>query len=199
MPPPDDVVPALEVCDTRYLAESDWGHLRRLRNVVAGGADAAHASEVLEEIGRSGRNGMVVAIEVDVRGLYALETSNLCRSVPKEQFAGLDTAGLRALVLARIDALRPGVCDVPEAVYRVETHTIEFDGEPIAVREIARRDWDYLLYVAASDPSSHFVDICYGSHAVYSVVKRLSTEDSALLAGGALADGDLDRLVDRYR
>lgn len=184
---------------TRYFEESDWDHVRRLRDVVAGDADRATAAALLEEIGRGGRNGIVVAIEMDVRGLYGLDTSTRHRYVPKDEFAELGPDALRALVLARIDAIRRGTADVPESVYRVDIDTIELDGEPIAVREIARKDWDYVVYVGATGPLAHYVEIDHGSHAVYSVVKRLSPEDSHLLSTGTVAGADLDRLVDGYR
>ena len=199
MSSPDRAGPLLETVDTRYFEESDWQHLRRLRDLLTDGGDTAAAADLLDEIGRGGRNGMVAAIESDVRGLYGLDPSTSYRYVPKDGFAELGPDGLRASVLARIDALRPGVCQVPESVYRVDIHTIECDGERIAVREIGRKDWDYFLYVTTSGPIAHYVEIDYGSHAIYSVVKRLTPDDSALLSVGALAPADIDRLVDRYR
>lgn len=194
---PHDVIPDLQPCDTQYFEDSDWRHLRRMRALVAAGADRDHAAAVLTEISSGARNGMVVAIETDVRGLYGLDASSHYRYAPKDKFVQLDEAGLRELVLARIDALRPGPCDVPEAVYRVDIHTIDFEGELVAVREIARKDWDYLLFVTTEGPPAHFVEIDYGSQAIYSVIKQLSEEDSQLLSKGAITD--LDRLIDRYR
>lgn len=198
-PSSGDAVPDLEPVDTQYLTTADWEHLRRLRELVATQADHGRVIATLDEIGRGRRNGMVVAIETDVRGLHGLPPSSQYRYVPKAAFAGLDADHLRALVLARIDALRPGRCDVPESVFRVDIHTIEFEGEPIRVREVARGDWDYILYVAADDPSTHFVEIVHGSHAMYTVVKRLDPDDSHRLTTEVLAAPELGRLVDRYR
>lgn len=199
MPSNDDVVPERELCDTRHLQESDWQHLGRLRALVAADADVAQVIVMLDDIGRGARNGVVVAIEAEVRGLYGIEPSTRHRYVPKERFAGLDAPQLRHLVLARVDALRPGTCHVPEAVYCVHVHAVEFEGEVVAVREIAGKDWDYSLFETTADPLGHFVEIEYGSHATYSVVKRIASEDSELLAGGALDVDEIDRLVDRYR
>lgn len=195
----DDAVPDLESVDTQLFQDSDWQHLRRMRDLVSTGADAALVAEALADIGRGGRNGLVVAIESDVSGVFGLEPSSRCRYVPKDRFARLDQARLRELVIARIDALRPGVCDVPESVYRADVHTIELDGERFPVREIAKKDWDYSLYVTTSGPQTHFAEIDHGSHAIYSVVKRITAEDSRLLSGGELTSAGIDRLVDRYR
>lgn len=195
----DRVVPELEPCDTRHLQDADWLHLRRLRALVADDTDAAQVAAVLDDIGRGPRNGLVVAIEAEVRGLYGIEPSNRHRYVPKDRFVGLDVSQLRQLVLARVDALRPGPCVVPEAVFRVQVHAVEFEGELVAVREITGKDWDYSLFETTSGPPGHVVEIEYGSHATYSVVKRLAPEDSALLADGTLDAADIDRLVDRYR
>lgn len=197
--PNGDAVPELEPVDTQHLELSDWEHLRRLRDLVANRADHDRAVAVIDEIGRGPRNGMVVAIEADVKGLYGITPSSQYRYVPKDEFAELDADRLRELVLARIDALRPGRCEVPESVFRVDIFAIEFEGEPIRVREIARAEWDYILFVAADDPSTHFVEIVHGSHAMYTVVKRLDPDDSHRLTTGAIEGPDLDRLVDRYR
>ena len=134
-----DVVAEFELVDTQYLQPSDWQHLRRLREVIATGADESTARAVLAEIGGGPRNGMVTAIETEVKGLYGLDPSSRYRYVPKDRFGTLAHSRLRELVIARIDALQPGRCSVPEAVYRVDIHTIEFEGHLVRVREICFR------------------------------------------------------------
>lgn len=194
-----DVVAEFELVDTQYLQASDWQHLRRLREVIATGADESTARAVLAEIGGGPRNGMVTAIETEVKGLYGLDPSSRYRYVPKDRFGTLAHSRLREMVIARIDALQPGRCSVPEAVYRVDIHTIEFEGHLVRVREIARKNWDYVVFEATEGPTAHFAEIDHGTHAVTSVVRRLDAEDSQRLSEGDVDRDELDRMIDRYR
>jgi hypothetical protein len=195
----DDVVADLELIDTQHLGASDWTYLQRLRELVATGADETTARTVLAEIAGGPRNGMVAAIESEVKGLYGLDPSDRYHYVPKQRFAALPHSRLRELVIARIDAIRPGRCAVPEAVYRVEVHTIECDGEAIHVREIARKDWDYLVFESTTGPPAYFAEIDDGTRAMSSVIKRLDAEDSQRLRDGDVDQVELDRMIDRYR
>lgn len=72
---------------------------------------------------------------------------------------------------------------------------LEVAGAVVQVREIARKDYDYLVFAAVDDPDALYVMLLLGSIALYTAVRRASPADVAALRAGA----DLDRWVDGLR
>ncbi len=181
----------------QYLSERDWEYLRTLRALLLSAPTAAQVASFVEAFAAGPRNGLIVDVASDVAGLFDLDRSAETRLVLDPGLDGHEPSELVRLLVGRIDAIVPGRFVLPKQLFRREVTAIEVDGALVAVRSVADRPWDYVIFATVAEPVQHYVEILYGSTALFTKVSRLDPADGGAL--GSLDAEGRDRLVDRYR
>ncbi len=181
---------------TTYFSKSDFEYLNKLRESFETG-DKTKVKALLAEFEKIGKNGIVLDLEYDVLNFFELKNDERYYYRIKEKFRSLNTNEIKELILKRFDSIKGEKFDLPETVYTMEIVSINYEGNLIPVKTLLIKNWDFILYETTRTPKRHYVEIEYGSHALYTLTKLISEQDSELISTEGFEI--INQLIDKYR
>jgi hypothetical protein len=84
--------------------------------------------------------------------------------------------------------------DFQEEIYENKIIGINFDDKIIAVEEIRRKDWEYILY--AGEDGNYYLDKIYGRVGIYSKIFKIKETDKKIIGNGI--GYEMEEMVGRY-
>lgn len=183
---------------SEHFSTGDWNFVRRLSAQLTDDPNPDSVAEALAEFEPGPRNGLVAAVETEIRAVFGLYRSEWTEWRVRPEFEGLARGRLAELLVERLDSIVPGrPFTMPPPLFDSHLIALEVAGVRTPARELRRRDWDYIVAESTEPPGTYFVEFLRGSIGLYTEVKTLSPTDGAMVHD--LSDSEVDRLVDNYR
>jgi hypothetical protein len=186
------------VCYTSdHLSARDWEFVHRLRSHLADDPDPDSVATVLAEFESGPRDGLVVTLDTEIRASFGLYRSEWTEWRLRPEHEGLTPDRLVVLLVERLDAVASGRPFPMPPLFESHVTALDVAGVRTPVRELRRRDWDYIVAESTETPGTFFVEFLRGSAGLYTEVKTMAPSDGAMARD--LSETDLDRLVNSYR
>ncbi|WP_157975950.1 hypothetical protein [Lewinella sp. IMCC34191] len=154
--------------------------LHRFVEALREGSDRQVISSLVDQKRKMPRSGTYDSLVTDVRAFFELDQREDRSWVVTKRFSGQTRAAIKELLIERIlSAL--GSASVPDRLFEPKTWRVKFDDRLIDVEEVARRDWDYIIYKSINYSDAYYADVVYGGIASYSKVLKLDAEEIAIV------------------
>ena len=167
-----------EDSNAKNMSDSDFEQLDRLKKLfLAKLPSCKEVSTTLNEHRFETKSGILFEIEADIKAFCNLEQNTKRPWVLKKKYAGANKEIVYQLLKNRIFSIENRNFRLPESIYVVQINIIEYKGKEIAVNEIQRKSWDYILF-ETNEGSNHYVEFVYGSVGIYTKIHQVSDKDS---------------------
>ena len=152
--------------------------LQRIVEVLREDSDRQVIRSLVDQRKHHSRSGTYESLVTDVRAFFELDQREDRSWVVTKMYSGRTRAAIRALLIERILAALAST-SVPDRLFEPKTLRVKYDDRLIDVEEVARRNWDYIIYRSINYSDAYYADVMYDGVFSYSKLLKLDAEEIA--------------------
>jgi hypothetical protein len=176
---------------SKCFPQSNYEYLEMLGKAFVEN-DKETIKELLNKYIKESKNGGIIGIENDVKGYYCIDNNNEIIKIVKEKYSNKSRKEIHGLIVNNIKSAKEQ--DFRENIYENKIIGIKFDDKIIAVEEIRRKDWEYILYIDRD--GNYYLDKMHGKVGLYTKICKIKEDDKKIIENGT--GYEIEEMTGRY-